>query len=141
MIHYLDTSVLVSALTNEAASPATLAWLSQQDLIKLAVSDWVATEFSAALSVKMRTGTIDAIKRAQSLRRFADFAALSFTNYPVEPVHFRAAALLADRYQLGLRAGDALHLAISSSNGAILVTRDRRLAEAAADLHIPGLLL
>ena len=41
---YLDTSVLVSALTHEAASQHVQSWLHRQDATKLAISEWVSTE-------------------------------------------------------------------------------------------------
>jgi predicted nucleic acid-binding protein len=50
---------------------------------------------------------------------------------PVLPTHFRVAATIADRHELGLRAADALHLAICADYGAKLATLDERLAKAA----------
>jgi hypothetical protein len=45
---YLDTSVLVAALTNEAETEAIQRWLGQQTGDELAISDWVVTELSSA---------------------------------------------------------------------------------------------
>jgi len=59
----------------------------------------------------------------------------------VTEVQFRTAAHYADRSDLGLRAGDALHLAIAADNGATIVTLDHRLAEAAGELAVPAQLL
>jgi predicted nucleic acid-binding protein len=44
--------------------------------------------------------------------------------------HFRAAAKFVDQHALGLRAGDALHLATAAEHGATVCTLDRCLAEA-----------
>jgi hypothetical protein len=49
---------------------------------------------------------------------------------PVTRQQFRAAARLVDQHVIGLRAGDALHLAICADYGATMCTLDRRLGEA-----------
>src|SRR5712671_4267925 len=64
---YLDASPLVAVLTNEAETGRMQHWLGQQPVDDLAVSDWVATEFSSALSIKLRTGQIGAAHRADAL--------------------------------------------------------------------------
>jgi hypothetical protein len=56
---YLDTSILVSALTNEADTAAVQAWLAGQVARDLTISDWVVTEFSSAMSIKLRSGQLD----------------------------------------------------------------------------------
>ena len=56
MILYLETSVLVAALTHEARTARMQRWLDDQDPELLAISDCVTTEFSSALSVKLRSG-------------------------------------------------------------------------------------
>jgi len=61
---YLDTSLLVAVLTNGAETERMQHWLGQQPVDDLALSDWVATEFSSALSIKLRTGQIGAAHRA-----------------------------------------------------------------------------
>ncbi len=80
---YLDTSLLVAVLTNEAETERMQHWLGQQPVDDLAVSDWVATEFSSALSIKLRTGQIGAAHRADALATFARLAVDSFTVAPV----------------------------------------------------------
>ena len=67
MTLYLDTSLLVAALTNETETGRMQAWLGEQEPSGLAISDWVITEFSAALSMKLRSGQIEAIHRAGAL--------------------------------------------------------------------------
>jgi uncharacterized protein len=138
---YLDTPLLVAAFTNEAETERIQHWLGRQPEDNLAISDWVATEFTSALSIKLRTGQIDANDRAEVLAKFARLSADSLTVVPVSRLQFRTAARFADQHTLGLRAGDALHLAVCADHGATLCTLDRRLNDAGSLLGIKTILL
>jgi predicted nucleic acid-binding protein len=138
---YLDTSLLVAALTRETKTAIVLAWLDDQEPAELAISEWVATEFAAALSIKLRAGQIGANGRAGALARFAGLCAESLAVLPISDIHFRTAARFADQHAIGLRAGDALHLAICADHGAALFTLDRRLSEAGSALGMTTTLL
>jgi uncharacterized protein len=138
---YLDTSLLVAALTNETETGRMQAWLGEQEPSSLAISDWVITEFSAALSMKLRSGQIEAIHRADALAMFTRLSVDSFTTLLISGLQFRTAARFADQHALGLRAGDALHLAICADHGATLCTLDRRLSDAGPVLGVKTMLL
>lgn len=133
---YLDTSLLVAALTKEAATERVQAWLAAQEADHLVIGEWAVTEFSSALALKLRTGQLDEDLRSSALGAFKRMVADSLRVLPVESVHFRLAARLADDHRLGLRAGDALHLAVVAEQGATLCTLDRRFAAAASSLGI-----
>jgi predicted nucleic acid-binding protein len=128
-------------LTNEAETGRVQAWLAEQAADGIAISDWVTTEFSSALSVKLRSGQIEPVHRADALAMFTRLSADSFAVLPVSGLQFRTAARFADQYALGLRAGDALHLAICADHGATLCTLDRRLSEAGPELGVKTMLL
>ena len=138
---YLDTSLLVAVLTNEAETERMQSWLGQQAEDDLAISDWVATEFSSALSMKLRAGHIEPTHRADALAMFTRLTTDNFLVVPVSRLQFRTAARFADQHTLGLRAGDALHLAVCADHGATLCTLDRRLSDAGSVLGIKTMLL
>ena len=64
---YLDTSLLVAVLTNEPRTNELQEWLAVQTPDSLTISDWVVTEFSGALSMKVRTGQLNTGNRADAL--------------------------------------------------------------------------
>jgi predicted nucleic acid-binding protein len=138
---YLDTSLLVTALTKEAETTRVQRWLSEQEPAALAVSDWVVAEFSAALSLKVRSRRMTAVIRADSLGVFALWIERSFGLLPISGLQFPTAARFADQYALGLRAGDALHLVICADHGAALCTLDRVLGKAGPALGVKTLVL
>ena len=137
MSYYLDTSAVVSALTQEQTTLQIQAWLEEHADDHLLISEWVKTEFSSALSIKTRTNQIDARLREVARAEFNRLCVDSFTTLPVTSGNFSAAAAFADRYDLVLRASDALHLAIAKEYGATICSFDRRLVGAASALNIP----
>jgi uncharacterized protein len=138
---YLDTSLVVAALTREPKTAAVQDWLTSQPSTDLAISDWVVTEFSSALSLKLRTAQLIESNRAVAFAQFAALCAQTFTVLQVSGLHCRTAARFADQHTLGLRAGDALHLAICADHGATICTLDRRQSDAGLRLGVSTLLL
>ena len=72
---------------------------------------------------------------------FTRLCADCLTILPVSNLQFHTAARFADQYALGLRAGDALHLAVCADHGATLCTLDRRLGEAGPAIGVKTLIL
>lgn len=133
---YLDTSLVVAALMPEAATPRIQQWLAEQPPDELYISDWVVTEFSSALSLKLRMGQLDETQRAEVLATFTSLVEESFGGLAVVREDFRRAAHFADHAGIGLRAGDALHLAVAAARGATLCTLDQRLLDVAPTIGV-----
>lgn len=138
---YLDASLVVAALTNEPETSRAQAWFELQEQRDLSTSLWTKAEFSSALARKQRMRELDPDERVEALAAFAQLAEGSLTILSISDLDLHAAARFLDLSTLGLRAPDALHLAICVRNGETLCTLDRRLAEAGAVLGVKTLLV
>jgi predicted nucleic acid-binding protein len=132
---YHDTSVLIPTLIAEPSTEAVFDWIGATNR-ELLVSDFAAAEVAAALSRLVRMGRLAS---ADAFARLADFdawrAAMS-SPVDIRSADTRLAYIFARRFELALRAPDALHLAISRRLDATLVTLDHRLVAAARGLDI-----
>ncbi len=137
MRRYLDTSLIVAALVRELGTESAKAYLSDTRDEFLLASRWAVTEFSSALALKVRTGTITAAEQAAALAMFRRFSAARLRLVDVEAKDFDAAATLCDQIAAPLRAADALHLAVCRRTGARLATFDIGMAAAARQHDLP----
>jgi len=138
---YVDASVIVALLTPELHSDRAEIWFNANADDSPSISAWVITEVSSALSIKVRTGALTPEQRASVLAGWQHMRAANLTMLGVTEDQFETAARFADRYDLKLRAGDALHLAIAAKAGCTLVTLDQIMAAAAPALGVPVELL
>ncbi|MBY5348912.1 type II toxin-antitoxin system VapC family toxin [Rhizobium leguminosarum] len=127
---YIDTSVLVAAWTIETRTDDVQQWLATLRSEEIAVSGWTITEFSSAIALKARNGQIDPDDRCKALALFKELCSTTFELLPISRSHFVEAARMNDQFNIGLRAGDALHLAVAIGSDATLVTLDKGLAKA-----------
>lgn len=109
---YADTSVIVPLLTAEPKTQAVTAWFSGLPDV-LACSDWLLAEFYSALSIKLRTGQISEANAKRVRKEFEALADGGLRIVPVSRNAFRQAAKMAQKHAHGLRAGNALHLAVA----------------------------
>ena len=132
---YLDTSVLIPTLIEEPASGAVKAYLvaSEQELL---ISDFAAAEVASALSCLVRMRLLETADASARLADFEAWRAAASSPVEVHAADVRLAYTYVRRFELMLRAPDALHLAIARRIDATLVTLDRRLARAAEEFGI-----
>lgn len=125
---YVDTSVIVALLTVEPKTQSVTAWYAGLSDTPTC-SDWLLTEFSSALSIKLRTGQINAVNAKRVRKEFALMADGGLRIVPVSRGAFGHAAEMLKQYDHGLRAGDSLHLAVALELGAShMATLDGMLA-------------
>ncbi|MFI5427971.1 type II toxin-antitoxin system VapC family toxin [Aeromicrobium sp. UC242_57] len=132
-MHYLDTSVLISALTTEQSATQVRQWLATHH--DFFISPWVQTEFASSLSLKRRAGDIDDRGRAVARTGFERLQKDSLATLPIEPKHFASAEALCHA-DAGLRSSEALHLAVARDNGLTMVSRDARFVAATRSIGL-----
>jgi predicted nucleic acid-binding protein len=132
---YLDSSVVLPTLVKEPASAAVDAFMSTvaQEML---VSDFAAAEVASALSRLVRMGRLQASDGAACLTDFDVWRAAMTTAPEINAADVRLAGAYVRRFDLGLRAPDALHVAIARRLDVALVTLDRRMAAAAGELGV-----
>jgi uncharacterized protein len=132
---YLDTSVILPTLVLEPSSKSVDIFMSSSAGAVM-VSDFTAAEVASALSRLVRMGAFSA---AEALARLADFDAwrtAEAESVDLQASDARLANIFVRRFDLKLRAPDALHAAVCRRTGNVLVTLDRRLARAASELGV-----
>jgi uncharacterized protein len=86
--------------------------------------------------MKLRIGLLTPPARADVLAAFTGLEESSLITVPVSRLDYRIATQFVHRDNTGLRAGDALHLAIAANHGHQLRTLDKTLAKAAESLGV-----
>lgn len=137
---YLDTSVLVPMIVPEASSSAVRRWrdtLTEAQAKTLTLSAWVVTEFTGAIALKVRNRQLTKAQGEAAVSLLHEEIAPKLDVVEVTPTDFRLADVMLREFALGLRAGDALHLAVASRSKATqFVCLDRQLARAGTALGI-----
>lgn len=136
---YLDASIIVASVIREARTADVQDWWEAQRS-DITFSAWTLTESISALSLRLRNGSITAAERQNAvgfIRRIPN----SYQRVSISEAHFLTAMRYTDQHELGLRAGDALHVAIAADFQHVVVTLDKKMADAANRLGVQVLLL
>lgn len=129
MSAYLDASAFLPALVKEPSSTAI-----EQYSGTLVFSEFAAAEVASALSRLIRTGRMTTDEAEARLISFDDWRIAGTEAIDIQASDIRLANSYVRRFDLMLRAPDALHAAICRRLDLILVTLDFRLADAARAL-------
>lgn len=132
---YLDASVILPRVVEEAGSEAVRVYLLAKDEERL-VSDLAAAEVASGLSRLVRMKMMSAGEAEEHLGDFEIWRAATSSPVDLHAADARLAYVYVRRFDLRLRAPDALHIAIARRLDATLVTLDRRMAYAARELGI-----
>jgi predicted nucleic acid-binding protein len=137
-LFYFDTSFLTPLIKMEATSAKIDAFVRDLAGDQLTVSHWGRVEFSSLLFREVRMGRMDSREAADAEARFDTILSLSFSIIAPVPNDFDRAKHYLRRFETGLRAGDALHLAMASNHGARMIySLDKGLVKAGEILGLP----
>lgn len=134
---YIDTCVLVSLLHGDSGYEAAETWLHAAGDEDLWISHWVLLEFASATAVRLRRGDLS-MARVDALQATLE----SFRHERLAMLEPRGEDFLVARRWIetdsapGLRAADALHLALVHRQGLRLVSADQLLIGSAHSLGI-----
>jgi len=138
---YIDTSILVALCTNEPKSEAVDKWHNNNST-KLISSTWSFTEFSSALSLKVRTNQITERQSRDAWKKFDFLCQNDIELMSIENKTYYSAGILVIDSKSNLRAGDALHLAAAKSFKAkSIITLDKVLEKNATRLKIKTIVI
>ena len=132
---YLDASAILPTLVAEPASPVVDQYLGGLSP-PFFLSEFAAAEVASRLSIRVRTGSLTPEAGRERLARFDGWRATSTRDVDIREADMRLAHIIVRRFELALRAPDALHLAICRRLSLTLVTLDRRLARAGQDMGV-----
>jgi predicted nucleic acid-binding protein len=135
---YFDTSFLVPLVLPEATSARIAAFVGELNSGQFTVSHWTRIEFSSLIAREVRMGGLNAHAATQADARFEAMVDASFTVLLPNADDFTMAKQYLGRFETGLRAGDALHLAIASNHRAdAIYSLDRTFLRAGSKLGLP----
>jgi len=138
-MRYFDTSFLAPLILPEAASEPVAAVLEALPKDDLAVSHWTRIEFCSLLAREVRMAHLSEDNARAADARFETMIGESFAVLLPGSADFDLARAYLGRFETGLRAGDALHLAIAANRRAeVLYSLDRKLIEAGRRLGVPA---
>ena len=136
-MYYCDTSFVTPLVLPESASDALTAFLKKSRPRELAVSLWTIVEFASLVSRRLRMRELTERQAELARASFQGMVARSYRVFLPLAADYALAAKFLENHKTGLRAGDALHLAIAKNHGATMIySLDAGLVKAATLLKM-----
>jgi predicted nucleic acid-binding protein len=135
---YFDTSFLAPLILEEETSGRIERFIGRLPAGELAISHWTRVEFSSLLAREVRMGGLRPREAEAADLDFETIISESFVVLVPEAEDFDLAKEFLRRHSSGLRAGDALHLAVARHRDAKAVySLDRTMIKAGRALGLP----
>ncbi|HAI68705.1 MAG TPA: hypothetical protein DCM38_04615 [Gammaproteobacteria bacterium] len=136
---YFDTSFIAPFYIFEASSTSVVPIIFSLPTNKLALSHWTAIEFASVLARKLRMKEISADLANDLLDLFEQEMQSTYQVILPTQRDYELAVSFLTQPKLGLRGGDAFHLAIAQNHAVeLLLTLDEGMLKAANLLGIPA---
>jgi predicted nucleic acid-binding protein len=132
---YLDTSIIIPLLVQDAWSARADAWVLRA-LPDIVLSDYASAEFASALARRVRTKEISSAEARAAFVTLDEWAARVSERIEIRTADVRTAESFLRRLDLTLRAPDAIHIALAQRARAALATFDEKMAAAAGALRV-----
>jgi len=135
---YFDTSFLTPLFLAEKTSDDVEKFITGLPANALAVSDLTRIEFSSLLAREVRMGGLAANIAKTIDDEFETVMTRSFHVLSPDRADFDLAKRYLRHFESGLRAGDALHLAIAKNHGMTAIySLDKTMLRAGLNLGLP----
>lgn len=137
-MRYFDTSFLAPLVREEKASSLIARFMAGLPTGELAISLWTEVEFASLLARDVRMGDIRGDEAREANALFENVVRESFVVLSPSADDYILARRYLHRYETGLRAGDALHLAIAGNHRAdAIYSLDKTMIKAGKILDLP----
>ena len=133
---YVDSSVWIALLAQEATADALSQWLENESGV-LMTAQWTRTELASAMGIKSRRGELTQNSVQALLNMFEQWVQGGVQLLSVDSQDFVDAAQWCAQVSSGLRGADALHLAVARRHQVShLATLDHDMARNATRLGL-----
>jgi uncharacterized protein len=135
---YFDTSFLTPLVRKENTTVRVSRFMAGMPSGELAISCWTEVEFASLLARDVRMGTIESDEAQAADAVFADMIQRSFVVLLPSEDDYELARRYLHNHKTGLRAGDALHLAVAANcRTKAIYSLDKAMIKAGNILGLP----